>query len=152
MIYNSKFDVDKIDEKTLNEFRKSGVIVFGTGNYGILTLHALKQKNIKLICFVDNKVSNWNTNFKGYKVGVYPVSEANWMDAGQWTELNKIADALLEYEAISGDEMQKVINGEAIVRIESKEKKKRVRRRKKVKGNVSENSDSAQPIITKPAT
>ena len=68
MIYNSKFDVDKIDEKTLNEFRKSGVIVFGTGNYGILTLHALKQKNIKLICFVDNKVSNWNTNFKGYKV------------------------------------------------------------------------------------
>ena len=68
MIYNSKFDVDKIDEKTLNEFRKTGVIVFGTGNYGILTLHALKQKNIKLICFVDNKVSNWNTDFKGYKV------------------------------------------------------------------------------------
>ena len=56
MIYNPKFDIDKIDEKTLNEFRKSGVIVFGTGNYGILTLHALKQKNIKLICFVDNKV------------------------------------------------------------------------------------------------
>ena len=68
MIYNSKLDVDKIDEKTLNEFRKSGVIVFGTGNYGILTLHALKQKNIKLICFVDNNVSHWNTNFKGHKV------------------------------------------------------------------------------------
>ena len=68
MIYNSKFDVDKIDEKTLNEFRKTGVIVFGTGNYGILPLHALKQKNIKLICFVDNKVSNWNADFKGYKV------------------------------------------------------------------------------------
>ena len=67
-------------------------------------------------------------------------------------ELKNIANALLEYEAISGDEMQKVINGEAIVRIESKEKKKRVRRRKKVKGNVSENSDSTQPIITKPAT
>ena len=49
MIHNPKFDIDKIDEKTLNEFRKSGVIVFGTGNYGILTLHALKQKNIKLI-------------------------------------------------------------------------------------------------------
>ena len=67
-------------------------------------------------------------------------------------ELKNIANALLEYEAISGDEMKKAINGEAIVRIESKEKKKRVRRRKKVEGNMPENSDSTQPIITKPAT
>tara|TARA_B100001105_G_scaffold65872_1_gene51578 strand:- start:473 stop:877 length:405 start_codon:yes stop_codon:yes gene_type:complete len=67
-------------------------------------------------------------------------------------ELKNIANALLEYEAISGDEMKKVINGEAIVRIEPKEKKKRVRRRKKVEDNMPENSDSTQPIITKPAT
>jgi len=67
-------------------------------------------------------------------------------------ELKNIANALLEYEAISGDEMKKVINGEVIVRIEPKEKKKRVRRRKKVEENIPENSDSAQPIITKPAT
>ena len=67
-------------------------------------------------------------------------------------ELKNIANALLEYEAINGDEMKKVINGEAIVRIEPKEKKKRVRRRKKVEDNMPENSDSTQPIITKPAT
>jgi cell division protease FtsH len=67
-------------------------------------------------------------------------------------ELKNIANALLEYEAISGDEMKKVINGEAIVRIEPKEKKKRVRRRKKVEDNMPENSDTTQPIITKPAT
>ena len=48
--------------------------------------------------------------------------------------------------------MNKVINGEAIVRIEPKEKKKRVRRRKKIEENIPENSDSTQPIITKPAT
>ena len=66
--------------------------------------------------------------------------------------MKNIANALLEYEAISGDEMKKVINGEAIVRIEPKEKKKRVRRRKKVEDNMPKNSDSTQPIITKPAT
>ena len=67
-------------------------------------------------------------------------------------DLKSIANALLEYESISGDEMKQVINGEPIVRIEPKEQKKRVRRRKKTTENVTENSDSAQPIITKPAT
>ncbi len=67
-------------------------------------------------------------------------------------DLKNIANALLEYESISGDEMKQVINGEPIVRIEPKEQKKRVRRRKKATENVPENSDSSQPIITKPAT
>ena len=67
-------------------------------------------------------------------------------------DLKSIANALLEYESISGDEMKQVINGEPIVRIEPKEQKKRVRRRKKTTENVPENSDSVQPIITKPAT
>ena len=67
-------------------------------------------------------------------------------------DLKNIANALLEYESISGDEMKQVINGEPIVRIEPKEQKKRVRRRKKTTENVPENSDSSQPIITKPAT
>jgi hypothetical protein len=48
--------------------------------------------------------------------------------------------------------MKQVINGEPIVRIEPKEKKKRVRRRKNATENVTENSGSAQTIITKPAT
>ncbi|RMZ49176.1 ATP-dependent zinc metalloprotease FtsH [Candidatus Marinimicrobia bacterium PRS2] len=67
-------------------------------------------------------------------------------------DLKNIANALLEYESISGDEMKQVINGEPIVRIEPIEQKKRVRRRKKATENVPENSDSSQPIITKPAT
>ena len=67
-------------------------------------------------------------------------------------DLKNIANALLEYESISGDEMKQVINGEPIIRIEPKEPKKRVRRRKKATENVPENSDSSQPIITKPAT
>ena len=67
-------------------------------------------------------------------------------------DLKNIANALLEYESISGDEMKQVINGKPIVRIEPKEQKKRDGRRKKAPENVPENSDSSQPIITKPAT
>jgi cell division protease FtsH len=67
-------------------------------------------------------------------------------------ELKSITNALLEFESISGEEMKQVIKGEAIVRIEPKEKKKRVRRRKKAEEIISEKSDGIQTIITKPAT
>jgi cell division protease FtsH len=67
-------------------------------------------------------------------------------------ELESIANALLEFESISGEEMKQVIKGEAIVRIEPKEKKKRVRRRKKAEEIIPEKSDGIQTIITKPAT
>ena len=67
-------------------------------------------------------------------------------------ELESIANALLEYESISGEEMKQVIKGEAIVRIEPKVKKKRVRRRKKAEEIIPEKSDGIQTIITKPAT
>jgi len=69
-----------------------------------------------------------------------------------FVNFESIANALLEYESISGDEMKQVINGEPIVRIEPKEQKKRVRRRKNTSKNVTETSGSPQPIITKPAT
>lgn len=67
-------------------------------------------------------------------------------------ELESIANALLEFESISGEEMKQVIKGEAIVRIEPKVKKKRVRRRKKAEEIIPEKSDGIQTIITKPAT
>jgi len=67
-------------------------------------------------------------------------------------DLNNIANALLEYESISGDEMKQIINGESIVRIEPNEKKKRVRRRQKSEEKISKSNDSAQPVMTKPAT
>ena len=47
-------------------------------------------------------------------------------------KLHDIANALLEYESISGNEMNQIIKGETIVRAESKPKKKRVRRRKNI--------------------
>ena len=68
MIYTSHFKVNKIDTKSFDNFKKSGVILFGTGGLGTLALHALKQKNIKLVCFVDNNFSNWDKKFKGHNV------------------------------------------------------------------------------------
>ena len=60
-------------------------------------LYLLSKKVIKLI----PKGKFFNTpdliniaNIKGYKVGVYPIGETNWIDVGQWTELNKIADLI----------------------------------------------------------
>jgi len=67
-------------------------------------------------------------------------------------QLKDIANALLEYESISGDEMKKLINGQSIIRSEPKEKRRRVRRRKNVSENLPKKSDRTQPVITKPAT
>ena len=67
-------------------------------------------------------------------------------------ELHEIANALLEYESISGDEMKQIINGDPIVRIEPKLKTKRVRRRKKVSKENPAGIEDAPPIVTKPAT
>ena len=68
MIYNSNFKINKIDTESFDSLKKSGVILFGTGGLGELALKALKQKNIKLICFVDNNMSNWNKKFNDYDV------------------------------------------------------------------------------------
>ena len=62
-------------------------------------------------------------------------------------QLHAIAKALLEFESISGDEMNQVINGETIVRVDTNIEKKRVRRKKR---KVSDVDSSALPK-TKPA-
>ena len=62
-------------------------------------------------------------------------------------QLHAIAKALLEFESISGDEMNQVINGETIVRVDTSIEKKRVRRKKR---KVSDVDSSALPK-TKPA-
>mgnify|MGYP000669245029 CR=1 FL=1 len=67
-------------------------------------------------------------------------------------KLNNIADALLEYESISGSEMIQVIKGEAIIRVKDKPKKKRVRRRKNISQKIPSKTKGPQTIITKPAT
>ena len=66
-------------------------------------------------------------------------------------DLNNIADALLEYESISGKEMEKVIKGEPIIREVDKPKKKRVRRRKASTSDDSSNKDNIS-VVPKPAT
>ena len=43
--------------------------------------------------------------------------------------LHKIAEALLEFESISGNEMKKIIKGEKIVKLDKNSKKKTLRRR-----------------------
>ncbi len=67
-------------------------------------------------------------------------------------KLHGIANALLEYESISGDEMKQIIKGEKIVRVEQKSKTRRVRRRKKVSKEDTANIENIPPIVTKPAT
>lgn len=68
MIYNTPFPKLESYDDDYSKFKKEGVIIFGTGNLGSLCLHALKQKNIEPICFVDTNFSNWDKKFNGYDV------------------------------------------------------------------------------------
>jgi cell division protease FtsH len=67
-------------------------------------------------------------------------------------ELHGIANALLEYESISGKEMKQIIKGDPIERIVPKPKTKRVRRRKKVSKKDPAGVKDVPPIVPKPAT
>ena len=68
MLYNSPFNKNVILNSDYEKFKQKGVVVFGTGNLGALCLHALKQKNIKTVCFVDNNISNWENKFNDIDV------------------------------------------------------------------------------------
>ena len=68
MVYNSPFKIDNVRE-TFNKLSGiAGVIVFGTGNCGILVLEALKKENIEVICLSDNNKTRWGQFFNGHKV------------------------------------------------------------------------------------
>jgi cell division protease FtsH len=67
-------------------------------------------------------------------------------------KLHRIANALLEYESISGNEMDQIIKGETIARKGPEPKKVRVRRRKKILEGAPSKTKGKQTIITKPAT
>ena len=65
MIYNSPYPVEN-PTKTLNELKdKKGVIIFGTGNCGQITLTALKDLKINVLAMSDNNMHRW-----GKKIGV----------------------------------------------------------------------------------
>ena len=103
----------------------------------------LEQKNI-LTAIVGSR--------KADQVPEFATAGSFKLNANHLEQLNNIADALLEYESISGSEMTQIINGEAIARSESIPKKKRVRRRKKTSKKAAEEIKGANAIITKPAT
>jgi len=68
MIYKSPIKIDNVEE-TRNELSKSaGVIVFGTGNVGLIALNSLKNQNIDVICLSDNNISRWGDVINGCKI------------------------------------------------------------------------------------
>ena len=68
MIYNSPFEIKAQSVEQIEKFKKDGVIVFGTGNFGSLIKSALTQNNIMVNYFVDNNFNNCGKNFEGIKV------------------------------------------------------------------------------------
>lgn len=59
------------DAKTQSETlqsRRDNVIVYGTGNYGAMALHALKLRGITPLCVCDSNKANWGREFYGHKV------------------------------------------------------------------------------------
>ena len=91
---------------------------------------------------IDKEISKF---VKDAEKNAYTILNANIND------LNNVADALLEYESISGLEMVQIINGEKIIREKNKANKKRVRRRKASVNNDSSTKEDIT-IIPKPAT
>lgn len=60
-IYKSPYPIQNVDTELLNEFRKKGVSIFGTGNYGKITLQTLKKININVNYFVDTNKKNFDS-------------------------------------------------------------------------------------------
>ena len=63
MIYNSPFEIKAQSVEQIEKFKKDGVIVFGTGNFGSLIKSALTQNNIMVNYFVDNNFNNCGKKF-----------------------------------------------------------------------------------------
>lgn len=68
MIYRSKIKVPDVELKWSTLQSSSSLIIFGTGNYGALALHALKARGVTIDGFCDNNETNWGTQFKGHIV------------------------------------------------------------------------------------
>ena len=80
MIYNSPYPVEN-PEKTLNELKnKKGVIIFGTGNCGLITLTALKNLNINVIAMSDNNMHRWGKKINEIDVISPKQIQENYID------------------------------------------------------------------------
>jgi len=82
MIYKSDYSITDISEKlgSLKDSNKT-IVIFGTGNYGTLALHALKKNGITIDYFCDNNKANWGTLFCGYPVISPEQLSAQFSDA-----------------------------------------------------------------------
>ena len=68
MIYYSKFKNDNAGDLKNKLISDEPVIIFGTGNFGVIVCTALEKVGIKIQGFADNNEANWGSTFNGYKV------------------------------------------------------------------------------------
>ncbi len=66
--YKSDIKIFNIEDNLQSLKNYKDIIIFGTGNYGALALHALKKHNINISCFCDYNDTNCGNDFLGYKV------------------------------------------------------------------------------------
>jgi organic radical activating enzyme len=69
MVYKSDNEIanhkQQLDDLINNSDK---IVVFGTGNFGALALHALKKLGKTINCFCDNNRNNWGKKFEGFPV------------------------------------------------------------------------------------
>lgn len=69
MIFKSEIPVPDIAQKIERLKNNSRtLVIFGTGNYGAMAYHALRNKGIPIDFFCDNNRANWGSEFCGYPV------------------------------------------------------------------------------------
>ncbi len=68
MLYKSQTQLKNFskDFETIKKSQK--IIVFGTGNFGLIVLSALKKISKKVIGFADNNRRNWGKKIGGYEI------------------------------------------------------------------------------------
>ena len=80
MLYKSPFKIENSSFDFANIKKSKGVIIFGTGNFGLIILACLNIAGIKVIGFSDNNYSKWNKKWNGYNV--IPPKELNKAEEG----------------------------------------------------------------------
>ncbi len=99
-----------VDKKIKGSYKKFceehglKVVIFGTGNYGSMAFHALKDIGRKVDYFCDNNKHNWGKYWKGCKI----ISPA---------ELKKYSDAIVIIASLHFQYMRKQLNKMGISRI-----------------------------------
>jgi len=99
-----------VDKKIKDNYKKFceepdlKVVIFGTGNYGAMALHALRNMGQKVDYFCDNNKHNWGKHWKDCKI-ISP------------DELRKYPDAIVIIASLHFQYMRKQLNEMGISRI-----------------------------------